>query len=194
VIALSNSAQHTLLAGEQASSFAESLGHVLDQRHLHERVTSPYWTNRTNNQVKEKGHDTIGVIAMDSDGNTAAAVSSNGARFKIPGRVGDAAICGAGCFAENDVGGCAATGDGDLMVRFNFSYSVCNFMRTMNPTEACQLALRPLMKYFPDAQAALVAVNSNNEIGAACVNWDFRYSYQHTGMESPVVVQVKPFK
>lgn len=55
-------------------------------------------------------HDTIGMIVIDRQGNIAAGTSTNGARHKIPGRVGDSPIPGAGSYADNDVGAAAATG------------------------------------------------------------------------------------
>lgn len=63
-------------------------------------------------------HDTIGVIAMDMQGKIAAGTSTNGAKFKIPGRIGDSPIAGAGAYADNDVGAAAGTGAGDIMMRF----------------------------------------------------------------------------
>ncbi len=69
-------------------------------------------------------HDTIGMVAIDSNGHLAAGTSTNGARFKIAGRVGDSPIPGAGAYADSNVGGAAATGDGDVMLRFLPSYQV----------------------------------------------------------------------
>ena len=78
-------------------------------------------------------HDTIGMVLVDEAQNVAAGTSSNGARNKIPGfphsfqrhnfyfifsRVGDSPIVGAGAYVDNKVGGAAATGDGDVMMRF----------------------------------------------------------------------------
>jgi len=59
------------------------------------------------------GHDTIGMVAIDSNGSIACGTSSNGATYKIPGRVGDSPIAGAGAYCETGVGGATATGDGD---------------------------------------------------------------------------------
>ena len=50
--------------------------------------------------------------------------SSNGAQHKVAGRVGDAPIAGAGSYADSHVGGAAATGDGDIMLRFLPTYQV----------------------------------------------------------------------
>ena len=53
------------------------------------------------------------MIAIDINGSIACGTSTNGARYKIPGRVGDSPIVGAGTYCETGVGGAAATGDGD---------------------------------------------------------------------------------
>jgi len=58
------------------------------------------------------------MLAIDSRGHTAAGTSTNGAKHKIPGRIGDSPIAGAGAYADQDVGAAAGTGDGDIMMRF----------------------------------------------------------------------------
>ncbi|CAI5531244.1 unnamed protein product [Closterium sp. Naga37s-1] len=63
-------------------------------------------------------HDTISMVAIAQNGSMAAATSTNGLTFHIPGRVGDAPIAGAGAYVDSRVGGCGATGDGDVMMRF----------------------------------------------------------------------------
>ena len=68
--------------------------------------------------VNEENHDTIGVVAIDSNGHIAAGASTNGAKNKIPGRIGDSPIAGAGAYADQKVGAAAGTGDGDIMMRF----------------------------------------------------------------------------
>jgi isoaspartyl peptidase/L-asparaginase-like protein (Ntn-hydrolase superfamily) len=75
--------------------------------------------------IELNNHDTIGMVAIDSDGHIAAGTSTNGMTFKIPGRVGDAPIPGSGAYVDKDVGGCAATGDGDVMMRFLPWYAYC---------------------------------------------------------------------
>lgn len=64
------------------------------------------------------------MIAIDSQGSIAAGTSTNGAKNKIPGRVGDSPIPGSGAYADQEVGAAAATGDGDIMMRFlpRFAY------------------------------------------------------------------------
>lgn len=74
----------------------------------------------------EENHDTIGMLAIDSRGRIAAGTSTNGANHKIPGRIGDSPIPGAGAYADQEAGAAAGTGDGDIMMRF-LPRSVLNF-------------------------------------------------------------------
>lgn len=67
--------------------------------------------------ISEDNHDTIGMVVVDERGDLACGTTTNGAANKISGRVGDSPIAGAGCYVDNDVGGAAATGDGDVMMR-----------------------------------------------------------------------------
>lgn len=68
--------------------------------------------------VNTRSHDTIGMIVLDQHGHLAAGTSTNGLTHKIPGRVGDSPIVGAGAYADSSAGAAASTGDGDLMMRF----------------------------------------------------------------------------
>ncbi|XP_067885430.1 N(4)-(Beta-N-acetylglucosaminyl)-L-asparaginase-like isoform X2 [Heterodontus francisci] len=63
-------------------------------------------------------HDTIGMVVIDKSGSVAAGTSTNGLTHKIPGRVGDSPIAGAGAYADSTAGAAAATGVGDIMMRF----------------------------------------------------------------------------
>lgn len=67
--------------------------------------------------ISETNHDTIGILVVDDLGDLACGTTTNGASNKIAGRVGDSPVAGAGCYVDNDVGGAAATGDGDVMMR-----------------------------------------------------------------------------
>ena len=78
--------------------------------------------------MTNKNHDTIGMVALDATGKLAAGTSTNGLTHKIPGRVGDSPIPGAGSYAGS-AGGAAATGDGDIMMRFLPSYQAHESMR-----------------------------------------------------------------
>ncbi|XP_053989075.1 N(4)-(Beta-N-acetylglucosaminyl)-L-asparaginase-like [Hylaeus anthracinus] len=119
--------------------------------------------------VNEENHDTIGVIAIDSKGHIAAGTSTNGARNKIPGRIGDSPIAGAGAYADQKVGAAAGTGEGDIMMRFLPSFLAVEEMRRgASPTEAATTAIRRIAEHYPTFTGAVIALNKEGEYGAAC--------------------------
>ncbi|CAG5104358.1 Similar to N(4)-(Beta-N-acetylglucosaminyl)-L-asparaginase (Fragment) (Spodoptera frugiperda) [Cotesia congregata] len=119
--------------------------------------------------IDEDNHDTIGVIAMDSNGKIAAGTSTNGANHKIPGRVGDSPVPGAGAYADQEVGAAAGTGDGDVMMRFLPSFLAVEEMRRgASPSEAAEVAVTRIAKHYPNFSGAIIALNKNGEYGAAC--------------------------
>ncbi|CAN0084746.1 unnamed protein product, partial [Discosporangium mesarthrocarpum] len=88
-------------------------------------------------------HDTIGMVVVSGGGgDLACGTTTNGAAHKVAGRVGDAPVVGAGCYVDNAVGGAAATGDGDVMVRLLPAFRAVEAMRGgAPPVEACARAL-----------------------------------------------------
>jgi len=80
-------------------------------------------TDLPSKKHKTVGHDTIGMIAIDDTGSFSCGTTTNGATFKIPGRVGDSPIMGAGTYCQTGVGGAASTGDGDQMMRLLPSFA-----------------------------------------------------------------------
>ncbi|XP_062404992.1 N(4)-(beta-N-acetylglucosaminyl)-L-asparaginase [Sardina pilchardus] len=114
-------------------------------------------------------HDTIGMVVVGPNRNVAAGTSTNGARHKVPGRVGDSPIAGAGSYADSTVGGAAATGDGDVMMRFLPSFLAVELMRGgMDPSGACKAALTRIKTYYPGFFGAVICANIQGEYGAAC--------------------------
>ena len=127
--------------------------------------------------VDKSNHDTVGIVVGTSSGRFACGTSTNGANHKVAGRLGDSPIVGAGCYVSDDVGGAAATGDGDIMLRFLPSYAAWNFMRLgFSPQQACEMALSAIPKYYPTFQGGIVCLNNTGGHGAASYNMEFSYS------------------
>ncbi|KMQ94247.1 n-beta-n-acetylglucosaminyl-l-asparaginase [Lasius niger] len=117
----------------------------------------------------EENHDTIGVLAIDSQGRTAAGTSTNGANHKIPGRIGDSPIPGAGAYADQEVGAAAGTGDGDVMMRFLPSFLAVEEMRRgSTPIVAARTAINRIIQHYPTFFGAIIVLNNKGEFGAAC--------------------------
>jgi N4-(beta-N-acetylglucosaminyl)-L-asparaginase len=86
---------------------------------------------------------TIHMSIRSAKGDFAGATTTSGLFFKIPGRVGDSAVVGAGVYSENGTGSCGATGRGEACLVTCGSYAVVEFLRQGKaPEEACLLALK----------------------------------------------------
>ena len=122
----------------------------------------------------------------------AAGTTTNGAGRKVPGRVGDGPITGSGSYVDEDVGGCGATGDGDVMMRFLPCYqAVENMRRGMTPGKATIDALCRIYRKYPQSSAAIVALNRTGGHAAASIGWDVSYAYRGGDMGATVSVGVK---
>ncbi|XP_074085019.1 N(4)-(beta-N-acetylglucosaminyl)-L-asparaginase [Macrotis lagotis] len=149
----------------------------------------------TSEKINIHSHDTIGMIAIDKTGHIAAGTSTNGAKFKIPGRVGDSPIAGAGSYADSTAGGAAATGDGDIMMRFLPSYQAVEYMRKgVDPTVACQKVISRIQKYYPEFFGAVICANTTGNYGAACNKLpgfsQFHFMIYHPQQRQPIEEKV----
>jgi N4-(beta-N-acetylglucosaminyl)-L-asparaginase len=142
-------------------------------------------------QATKDNHDTIGIVTLDKQGSMACGTSTNGANHKVAGRIGDSPITGAGCYVNSGVGGAAATGDGDVMMRFLPSFAAVSWMEMgFSPKEACQRAFAPITKIFPSFAGGIVCVNKNGEYAGASNNMDFSFSVYEEGMEDVTIFTV----
>ncbi|XP_072942044.1 N(4)-(Beta-N-acetylglucosaminyl)-L-asparaginase-like [Epargyreus clarus] len=133
------------------------------------KAPSGYTDKNIQRKIDRFNHDTIGMVAIDKNGNIAAGTSTNGAKYKIPGRVGDSPIPGSGAYADNTVGAATATGDGDVMLRFLPSFLAVEEMRRgASPTEAAQTAVQRIAAFYPNFMGAVVALRKDGQYGAAC--------------------------
>jgi isoaspartyl peptidase/L-asparaginase-like protein (Ntn-hydrolase superfamily) len=109
-------------------------------------------------------HGTVGAVALDREGNLAAATSTGGYTGKMPGRIGDSPLIGAGTYADNR--GCAvsASGYGEFFIRAAVGHDICARMRYRNAglAAAAAAALRNVKKLGGDG--GLVAVDRRGTI------------------------------
>jgi N4-(beta-N-acetylglucosaminyl)-L-asparaginase len=138
-------------------------------------------------------HDTLSIAVLDGSGDIAAATTTNGLAFKIPGRVGDAAIPGSGNYARNGIGACGATGDGDVLMRFLPCYQALESLRLgWSPLDAAEDALRRVAALEPGFQGALFVVAADGQHAGGCHNWVFQYTVRAEGDPAAVVHTVHP--
>ncbi|MCG8469851.1 MAG: N(4)-(beta-N-acetylglucosaminyl)-L-asparaginase, partial [Gemmatimonadetes bacterium] len=87
-------------------------------------------------------YGTTNVLAVDASGNVSGITTTSGLAWKIPGRVGDSPIIGAGLYVDNDVGAAAVTGRGEDVIKSCASFYICSKMgEGMTPQQACEDAV-----------------------------------------------------
>ena len=174
---------HVMLVGEGALEFALDKGY--QKTNLLTPEAKKAWEKWKKNQEAGKpagsGHDTIGMVALDAGGDLAGACTTSGLGYKLPGRVGDSPIIGAGLYIDNEVGGAASTGVGELVMKTLGSFLVVELMRTgVSPEEACRMALQRIAKKIPlkaDTQVGFIAINKAGE----AAGFGFQYAVMKGG-------------
>lgn len=180
---------HVMLSGKGAQKFAlengfkkeKLLTKTMRKRWKQWKKEEREFSTKINieNQLEEN-HDTISMLAIDNDGRLCGACTTSGMAFKMHGRVGDSPIIGAGLFVDGEVGGAAATGSGELVMKTMGSFLVVEFMRNgMSPTDACNAAIERITQKIPDYekhQIGYIAISKTGEIGAASLQPGFDYA------------------
>lgn len=159
---------HVMLAGAGAEEFARSRGIELVSPYYFysEREWKRFKEAEQNKQAGD-GHGTVGVVALDQAGNLAAGTSTGGTVLKMPGRVGDSPIIGAGTYANNDTCAVSATGVGEYFMRNVVAYDICARMRYLHvPLEqaANDVVLKELVEQHGDG--GVVALDRKGDVAA----------------------------
>jgi N4-(beta-N-acetylglucosaminyl)-L-asparaginase len=200
---LMESTPHVILVGAGAQQFALENGFKLEEKKLSDDATKAYkeWLLQSKYQPeinienkKQNGpfapnffedgtanHDTMGLVAMDFNGDLSGAVTTSGMAYKIHGRVGDSPIIGAGLFVDNEVGAVTGSGQGEEVIRVAGAALIVEMMRMgKTPKEACKIAVERIVKINPEKaksfQVGFIAINKAGEYGAYSLQPGFSYS------------------
>jgi N4-(beta-N-acetylglucosaminyl)-L-asparaginase len=179
---------HVLLAGNGAKQFAIESGFTPENL-LTESSKKAWEAWKVKSEYKPiiniENHDTIGMLAIDKNGDISGACTTSGLSYKMQGRVGDSAIIGSGLFVDNEVGGATATGMGEEVLKTVGSFLIVELMRQgKSPQEACEEAVKRVVKKSPnykDFQVGYIAVNKKGETGAYCIHEWFNYTTNQDG-------------
>ncbi len=178
---------HVMLVGDGALQFALSQGFPKVTEVVEESQKEwKEWLKTSNYKpiVNIENHDTIGMIALDANGNLSGACTTSGMAYKMHGRVGDSPIIGAGLYVDNEVGAATATGHGEEVIRIAGSHLVVELMRQgRTPETACKEAVERVVKLMKirnknlkDIQVGFIALNKSGEYGAYCLQSGFNYA------------------
>ena len=180
---------HVMLSGEGALQFALSEGFIKENL-LTDKARQAWEEWKQKSEYKPKinveRHDTIGMVALDMQQRISGACTTSGMAFKMHGRVGDSPIIGAGMFADNEVGGAAATGLGELVLRTLGSFLVVEEMRRgAHPQKAVETAVKRIARKYAkevqDAQVGFVALDKKGRFGAYGIHPGFNYAVYQRG-------------
>jgi len=158
--------EHVLLVGEGAEIFAKDIEeNIVDRSYFHseknlKRLQKAKKRISDNNIIEDK-IGTVGAVALDKNGNIAAATSTGGMTNKMPGRVGDTPIIGSGTWAQNDVCGVSSTGHGEFFIKYQVAKEVCTRIEYLNETleKASSDIIEELLKI--DARGGIIAIDKN---------------------------------
>ncbi len=181
---------HVMLVGDGALQFA--LDNGFEKKKLLTKESEKAWKEWLKKAeykpvVNIENHDTIGIVALDQNGNLSGACTTSGMAYKMHGRVGDSPIIGAGLYVDNEVGAATATGVGEEVIRIVGCHLVVELMRQgMSPGDACRQAVERILKKNPEKareiQVGFLALNKNGEYGAWCLQKGFNYAvHDNTG-------------
>lgn len=175
---------HVMLVGKGALQFA--LANGFKKKKLLTSQSAKAWKEWLKKSEYKpianiENHDTIGMLALDAQGNLSGACTTSGMAYKMHGRVGDSPIIGAGLYVDNEIGAATATGVGEEVIRVVGCHLVVEFMRQGNsPEEACRLAVDRILKKSPNksknVQVGFLALNKNGEYGAYCLQKGFTFA------------------
>lgn len=204
---------HVMLVGAGAQQFAVEQGFPLEEQQLSQEAQQAYseWLKRSEykpviniENKKRKGpnaeeypkagpldHDTIGMIAIDRNGNLSGSCTTSGMGFKMRGRVGDSPIIGAGLFVDNEVGAATATGQGEDIIRIAGSHTVVELMRQgLSPENACRAAVQRILKIKGDKasqiQIGFIAINKQGQYGGYALQKGFSFAVRSSEQEKLV--------
>lgn len=185
---------HVMLAGKGAEQYAYELGYK--KENLLTEASKKAWEDwKVESEYKPiiniENHDTIGMLAIDKNGDISGACTTSGLAYKMAGRVGDSPIIGSGLFVDNEIGACVATGLGEEVVKTVGSFLVVELMRQgKSPQEACEEAISRIVNKpnsdYKNFQVGYIAVNKQGVTGSYSIHQWFSMTKFQDGVNQQI--------
>lgn len=181
---LSNHHFNSFLVGAGATEYAVLNGFEVKGM-LTERAKKIWQKRKVEIQTKNlspyDGHDTVGMVSLDAQGSMSVGTSTSGLFMKKPGRTGDSALVGDGFYCDSEIGGAAATGLGEDIMKGCLCYEIVRLMGTgLTPQQACDQAVYPFVeklkkRYGKAGEFSLIALDKAGNWGVA-TNVEFTFA------------------
>jgi L-asparaginase / beta-aspartyl-peptidase len=182
-----------LLSGAGVRRFGETHGAELcDGAELITDKAREQW-EKTEQQLREQPHtepggsDTVGCVALDTDGLIAVGTSTSGEDHNPPGRVGDSAVSGCGFYVKNTLGGCAITGIGEAIIQVVLAKTAVELLADgLHPDDAAQQAI-DLLDDHVDGEGGCIILDNDGWFGWAHNSPDMPCAVMTSAMDTPRV-------
>jgi beta-aspartyl-peptidase (threonine type) len=182
--AIMDDGRHVFLVGPQAGAFARAQGFadcapttLIVERH-----------RRTLDRASPAGgasNGTVGAVAIDTRGHTAAATSTGGMAGKRPGRVGDSAVIGAGTYADDTLGAASATGTGEAIMRMTLARRALDELAGgADPTAVARCSVMAVRERL-DATCGIILVDPTGRLGWGFTTEAMPIAFMHAGRATP---------
>jgi beta-aspartyl-peptidase (threonine type) len=137
-------------------------------------------------KLADDQHGTVNVMAMDISEDICSGVSTSGTAYKIPGRVGDSPIIGAGNYCDNNVGAVACTGRGELAIRRSTARSIIGYMENgKSLRESCIQAMKDILALKDNGGMNCLAFDVNGNSFSASISRESIHYYMDLDMKKP---------
>jgi beta-aspartyl-peptidase (threonine type) len=188
--------EHCFLIGKGAQQFASQIGiSELDPRELLTPRELKFFEKikndpsfQTHQPFESRPNGTVGAVAMDKSGNLAAATSTGGTPRKLPGRVGDSPMVGAGTYADNEYGAASATGWGESIMKILMSKTACDLLEENSAELAAHKAVDLLNKRV-QGWGGIIIIDKSGQYGFAHNTTKMAFAYAQPLGE--VIAQIK---
>jgi len=181
---------HHLLVGEGAERFAREQGLELLEPEAfvvdRERQRYADFVAGRLGTADDFGHDTVGAVALDGEGQVASGNSTGGVAFSLPGRVGDAPLPGVGYVADSRTGGVACTGWGEHILRVGLATRALVALERGAPAEEAARKALGVLERSVQGRAGLIVLDREGRVGLAHSTRCLAHAYRRTGMPAAV--------
>jgi len=136
-------------------------------------------------KYSEIGAGTVGAIAIDRDGDVAAATSTGGTALKFPGRIGDTPLIGCGTYADNECGAASATGVGEGAIRLVLAKTACDLMSEGTVAQRAAGQAVKLENMRVGLPIGIITLDTKGNVGAAHSTLNMCWAFMRRGLRKP---------
>ncbi|MCC5659980.1 isoaspartyl peptidase/L-asparaginase [Nostoc sp. XA010] len=178
-----------LLVARGAERFAIDSGAEMCKKD--DLIADEQWQEWKEDQKVIDRPNTVGCVALDASGILAAGTSTGGTTKQQQGRVGDTALVGCGLYADNKIGGCSTTGDGESIIPVVLAKTAIDFLSgDRHPDEAAQMAIDALISKVK-GEAGCILIDRQGRVGWAYNSSHMACAYMTEGQDKVAVFTKK---